>query len=54
MMSVSRRPAVCARLSYLGLASPLFTIDFESAGLDVRYNAEGLMGRGLYLGRAGA
>jgi ubiquinone/menaquinone biosynthesis C-methylase UbiE len=27
---------------------------FESADLDVRYNAEGLMGRGLYLGRARA
>jgi cystathionine beta-lyase/cystathionine gamma-synthase len=26
--------ALCARLSYLGLASPLFTIDFEAAGLD--------------------
>ena len=25
---------LCARLSYLGLASPLFTIDFEAAGLD--------------------
>ncbi len=25
---------ICQRLSYLGLASPLFTIDFESAGLD--------------------
>jgi O-acetylhomoserine (thiol)-lyase len=25
---------LCGRLSYLGLASPLFTIDFESAGLD--------------------
>ncbi len=25
---------ICARLSYLGLPSPLFTIDFESAGLD--------------------
>lgn len=25
--------AICARLSYLGLPSPLFTIDFESAGL---------------------
>jgi O-acetylhomoserine (thiol)-lyase len=25
---------ICARLSYLGLASPLFTIDFEGAGLD--------------------
>lgn len=25
---------LCARLSYLGLASPLFTIDFEGAGLD--------------------
>jgi cystathionine beta-lyase/cystathionine gamma-synthase len=25
--------AVCARLSYLGLPSPLFTIDFEGAGL---------------------
>lgn len=25
---------VCGRLSYLGLASPLFTIDFEAAGLD--------------------
>ena len=27
---------------------------FESAGMEVRYNAEGLMGRGLYLGRARA
>lgn len=26
--------AICARLSYLGLPSPLFTIDFESAGLN--------------------
>jgi O-acetylhomoserine (thiol)-lyase len=26
--------AVCAQQSYLGLASPLFTIDFEQAGLD--------------------
>jgi O-acetylhomoserine (thiol)-lyase len=26
--------AVCTRLSYLGLPAPLFTIDFESAGLD--------------------
>jgi O-acetylhomoserine (thiol)-lyase len=26
--------AVCARLSYLGLSAPLFTIDFEDAGLD--------------------
>ncbi|PTX91609.1 PLP-dependent transferase [Opitutus sp. ER46] len=25
---------VCAQLSYLGLPAPLFTIDFESAGLD--------------------
>jgi cystathionine beta-lyase/cystathionine gamma-synthase len=25
---------LCARLSYLGLASPLFTIDFEAAALD--------------------
>ena len=25
---------VCTRLSYLGLPAPLFTIDFESAGLD--------------------
>lgn len=25
---------VCSRLSYLGLPAPLFTIDFESAGLD--------------------
>ncbi len=25
---------ICARLSYLGLPSPLFTIDFESAGLE--------------------
>lgn len=25
---------ICARLSYLGLASPLFTIDFEGAGLE--------------------
>ena len=25
---------------------------FESAGMDVRYHAEGLMGRGLYRGRA--
>lgn len=25
---------ICARLSYLGLASPLFTIDFEAAELD--------------------
>ncbi len=29
-----RNAAVCARLSYLGLPAPLFTIDFESAGLD--------------------
>jgi ubiquinone/menaquinone biosynthesis C-methylase UbiE len=27
---------------------------FESAGMDVRYHNEGLMGRGLYLGRARA
>ncbi len=26
--------AVCARLSYLGLPAPLFTVDFEKAGLD--------------------
>jgi hypothetical protein len=30
------------------------TRGFESADLNVRYHAEGLMGRGLYLGRARA
>jgi hypothetical protein len=27
------------------------TRGFESAAMDVRYNSEGLMGRGLYIGR---
>jgi len=32
--SADSNAEICARLSYLGLPSPLFTIDFEAAGLD--------------------
>jgi SAM-dependent methyltransferase len=41
----------CSECIELGLFTREMTWAFEFAGMEVRYDAEGLMGRGLYVGR---